>query len=130
MKLGYVIAYVEDVAKTLQFYGTAFGLKPRFEHPSGDYAELDTGGTALAFAAHTVGESNLPSGYARLTDLERPAGLEIALVTDNVEQAVTNAVGAGATLLAEPSVKPWGQTVAYVRAPDGLLIELCTPVGG
>ena len=40
------------------------------------------------------------------------------------------AIEAGATLAAEPRNKPWGQTVAYVRAPEGTLIELCTPVGG
>ncbi|RZL31926.1 MAG: VOC family protein, partial [Rubrivivax sp.] len=25
-----------------------------------------------------------------------------------------------------PVTKPWGQTVAYVRCPDGTLVELCT----
>lgn len=35
-----------------------------------------------------------------------------------------------AQALAPPVSKPWGQTVSYVRAPDGSLIELCTPVGG
>jgi lactoylglutathione lyase len=23
---------------------------------------------------------------------------------------------------------PWGQTVSYVRCPDGTLVELCTPM--
>jgi lactoylglutathione lyase len=32
--------------------------------------------------------------------------------------------------LAAPSTKPWGQVVSYVRAPDGCLIELCTPISG
>ena len=44
-------------------------------------------------------------------------------------QAIQLAVAAGATLLSPPLVKPWGQTVAYVRCPDGTLVELCTPVG-
>jgi hypothetical protein len=30
--------------------------------------------------------------------------------------------------LAAPSAKPWGQTVSYVRCPDGTLVELCTPM--
>ena len=29
-----------------------------------------------------------------------------------------------------PVEKPWGQTVAYVRAIEGSLIELCSPLGG
>ncbi|MDU9394735.1 VOC family protein, partial [Pseudomonas sp. zfem002] len=28
-----------------------------------------------------------------------------------------------------PQVKPWGQTVSWVRCPAGILVELCTPVG-
>ncbi|MFQ3593593.1 MAG: VOC family protein, partial [Gemmataceae bacterium] len=28
-----------------------------------------------------------------------------------------------------PVAKPWGQVVSYVRCPDGILVELCTPIG-
>jgi uncharacterized glyoxalase superfamily protein PhnB len=57
-----------------------------------------------------------------------PLGIEIGLVTDDVAAAVQRAVAAGATLLREPTAKPWGQMVAYVRAPDGTRVELCTPL--
>ena len=130
MKFGYTIIYVTDVASAAKFYGDAFGFATRFIHEGGDYAELESGETTLAFAAHSLGESNFSSGYAKLSDLSQPAGFEIALVTDDVPAAVQNAKDAGATLISEPQEKPWGQTVAYVRAPDGCLIELCTPVGG
>ncbi len=30
----------------------------------------------------------------------------------------------------EPSTKPWGQTVAYVRDLNGTLVEIGAPVGG
>lgn len=42
--------------------------------------------------------------------------------------AVQRAVDAGATRLQAPAAKPWGQTVAYVRAPDGTPVEPCTPM--
>ena len=29
-----------------------------------------------------------------------------------------------------PVTKPWGQTVAYVRDGDGVLVELCSAFGG
>jgi lactoylglutathione lyase len=35
---------------------------------------------------------------------------------------------AGATRYVNPIDKPWGQTVAYVRDANGILIELATPV--
>jgi len=58
----------------------------------------------------------------------RPLGMEIGLVTEDVPAAHVAALAAGATELAPPATKPWGQVVSYVRAPDGCLIELCTPV--
>ncbi|WP_353954881.1 hypothetical protein [uncultured Methylobacterium sp.] len=36
---------------------------------------------------------------------------------------------AGALPVAAPMTKPWGQTVAYVRDGDGVLVELCSAVG-
>ncbi|WP_216900631.1 hypothetical protein [Synechococcus sp. CCY 9618] len=35
---------------------------------------------------------------------------------------------AGATALTPPRLMPWGQTVAYVQAPEGTIIGLLTPV--
>lgn len=130
MKYGYTIIYVADVETTVEFYKSAFGFETRFMHEEGGYAELETGGTVLAFAAFSVAESVLPSGFQKLADMEKPAGMEIGLVTDDVPTTVSKAVDAGAKLLAEPVEKPWGQTVAYVRGPAGELIEICTPIGG
>ncbi|WP_008309441.1 VOC family protein [Leptolyngbya sp. PCC 6406] len=81
----YTIIYVADVNAATRFYGEAFGIATRFVHDGGDYAELDTGETTLAFASHTLGASNFPNGYTKLSELPRPPGIEIALVTDNVE---------------------------------------------
>lgn len=130
MKLGYTIVYVPDVARSLDFFTAAFGLKRRFLHESGTYGELDTGDTTLAFAAHELGDMNFPGGHVRASDSAKPLGVEIALVTDDVERAHARAVSVGATELSAPARKPWGQVVSYVRAPDGTLVEICTPVGG
>jgi uncharacterized glyoxalase superfamily protein PhnB len=54
--------------------------------------------------------------------------MEIALVKERVAQAHAKAIAAGAVSVKEPLVKPWGQTVSYVRCPDGTLVELCSPV--
>ena len=130
MKLGYTITYVPDVTASLAFCEQAFGLKRRILHESGAYGELDTGETTLAFAAHELGDMNFPGGHVRADTSAQPLGFEIALVTDDVPAAHARAVEAGAREMAAPSQKPWGQVVSYVRCPDGLLVELCTPVGG
>lgn len=127
MKFGYTIAYVSDVKATLDFYKKAFGIETRFVHESG-YGELATGETTLAFASHQMGKKNLPDGYVSADSSPRPLGMEIALVTDDVDSAYARAISAGARSVSRPAQKPWGQTVAYVRCPEGVLLELCTPV--
>lgn len=127
MKFGYTIVYVPDVLAALAFFENAFGLSRRFVHESG-YGELDTGATTLGFATHALGEKNLPRGYVAADTSRLPLGMEIALVTENVAAAHAKAISKGATEIAPPVQKPWGQTVSYVRSPDGILIELCTPV--
>ncbi len=125
MKLGYTILYVADVPRTLAFYEAAFGLPRRFLHESGDFGELDTGATALAFSSRRLmrelGKNPAPP------DPHAPCG-EIAFTTADVAAAVDRAVAAGAELRQAPERMPWGQTVAYVSDPDGFLIELCTPM--
>jgi len=38
------------------------------------------------------------------------------------------AVTAGATSIKNPIAKPWGQIVAEIKCPDGILFEICSPV--
>ena len=128
VRFGYTIIYVKNVQETLGFFGNAFGLETRFVHESGGYAEMETGATTLAFAVRDVADSHFPEGWNPLFEMDKPPGIEIALVTSDVELAVNNAVAEGAEVLGEPEAKSWGQTVAYVRSPDGVLIEICTPM--
>lgn len=127
MKFGYTIIYVKDVKASLNFFEKAFGLKTRFIHESG-YGELETGETTLAFASHDLGSNNLPAGYVAADSSVQPLGVEIALVTDAVVEAHKHAITVGALSINEPIIKPWGQTVSYLRCPDGTLVELCSPI--
>ncbi len=129
MKLGYVIIYVDDVDATLLFYEQAFGFERRFLHESKMYGELVSGETTLAFAAHEMGELNLAGDYERTSLAKRPFGYEIGIVTEDVQSLYDRALAAGAVAVSEPKVKPWGQTVGYVRAAEGTVIEICSPMG-
>lgn len=127
MKLGYTILYVPNVTAAVEFYESAFSLKRRFIDPSGQYAEMETGSTALGFAAEELAEAN---GVAIRPNTRNDvaAGIEICLVTDTPEEAYAYAVASGATAVKPVEMKPWGQKVAYVRDLNGCLVEVCSPV--
>ncbi|WP_180125909.1 VOC family protein [Rhodoferax sp. BLA1] len=126
MQLGYTILYVPDVPATLKFYEAAFGLTTRFLDESGDYGELDTGSTTLAFSAHRLMQQLGKNPQA--ADAHAPC-FEIALCTPDVPAALAQAIAAGATPMRPVEVMPWGQTIAYVADINGFLVELCTPMG-
>lgn len=127
MKLGYTIIYVADVPNTVAFYERAFGINRRFIHESDLYAEMETGSTALAFAGNEAAEMN---GLAILpNDAASPAaGWEICFVTDDVDAAFARAVTHGCSAVSNPSAKPWGQTVSYVRDLNGCIVEIASPI--
>ncbi len=125
MILRYTILYVDDVADTLDFYERAFGLKRAFLHESGDYGELSTGETKLAFSS-TALMRRLGKAPGRPA-VEAPV-FEIAFETDDVHAAFDRAVEAGAQPVQQVREEPWGQTTSYVSDPNGYLVEICSPV--
>jgi uncharacterized glyoxalase superfamily protein PhnB len=128
MRLGYVILYVPDATAAVEFYERAFGLSRRFVHESGQYAEMETGATALAFAEESFVSGTCHTFRRSRLDQE-PAAAEVAFVADDVNSAFEKAIAAGAVSYVPPHQKPWGQTVAYVRDANGFLVELCSAVG-
>lgn len=128
MQLGYIIIYVPDVKAAITFYEKAFGLTVGFADETGDFAQMNTGATSLAFAKEGM-VRDLGVGFTPLRPDVAAPGIEIALTTVDVSAALAAALAAGAMLVKEAEEKPWGQTVAYVRDPFGLLVELCTPMG-
>ncbi len=121
----YTILYVADVADSLDFFERAFGLERLFLHESGDYGELATGQTKLAFSSQALMQQ-LEKTPAK-ADPAAPT-FEIAFETADVPTALARAVEAGAKLVQDAKDEPWGQVTSYVSDPDGYLIEICSPV--
>ena len=121
----YTILYVDDVEASLVFYEKAFGLARAFLHESGDYGELATGNTKLAFSSkelmRALGKNPRPAAATSPT-------FEIAFETDDVAASYRRAIDAGATPIQEVRDEPWGQTTSYVADPDGYLVEICSAV--
>jgi len=129
VRFGYTILYVSDVAASLELYERAFGQRRRFLHESGEYGELETGVTTLAFASTELAASNVPGVMGPRAIGQASPSFEVCFVTDNVPAAFERAVSGGAEPVTEPQTKPWGQDVAYVRDPDGNLVEIASPAG-
>lgn len=127
MKLSHVTLLVKDVPQSVAFYEKAFGLKKGFMHESEQFAEMKADGIALHLAASTAVKANLPLGFQENSLANLPAGIEVCFLTDDVAAAFATAVDAGAVAYAEPKVMFWGQTIAYVRDLDGILIEIGNP---
>lgn len=115
--------YVDDVARAVEFAERAFGLTRRFVTPEGDYAEMETGATALAFCDRSLGEDT-----TGLELIGTGPSASVTLIVDDVDGAYERAIHAGAAPILAPTTKPWGQTSSFVRDLDGHLIELATAI--
>ncbi|MFD3681300.1 VOC family protein [Streptomyces sp. NPDC058613] len=117
---------VDDVTAAVKFYKEAFGLSKVFADPDGTFTVLGNGS-----------EGSLETGvllavehWSKIEDFtsQSPAGgFRIGLEVDDVEAAFRKAVKAGATSAKEPLVRPWGQKVAIVFDPNGVIVELAEP---
>jgi catechol 2,3-dioxygenase-like lactoylglutathione lyase family enzyme len=121
----YVVLVVADLDRALTFYCDVLGLP--LGHRSGPYAQLETGVTRVALyergaMAETLGrELESPSPDA-------PA-FELGFKVDDCDAAYDELVAAGATPAVRPTDRAWGQRTAYVRDPDGHLVELAQDLG-
>jgi lactoylglutathione lyase len=75
-----------------------------------------------------MAKAAFPGGVQILEVAGKPQAAEFGFVTDDVAGAYEAAIAAGATAVSEPAEKPWGQTVAYVRDLNGMLVEFGTDI--
>lgn len=116
----YVVLVVEDVDRSLGFYFGLLGLP--LSHRSGPYAQLETGVTRVALYERGAMAATL--GW----ELDRPSpdapAFELGFKVDDCDAAYGELVAGGAVPAVTPTDRPWGQRTAYVRDPDGHLVEL------
>lgn len=126
VKLSHLIFYVDDILGSLAFYKKVFNIETKFIHESELYAELSTGEVTLAFASNILGKDNLPQGYISNSLKTLPQASEIVFTVKDVALVYEKALQEGAVDVMQPAEKPWGQTVAYVRDLNGILIEIAS----
>jgi catechol 2,3-dioxygenase-like lactoylglutathione lyase family enzyme len=126
MRFAYTILYVPDVERAAAFYETVFGLERGYADPEGNYLALQSGSTTLAFAREGFVANNGVRFEPVRPDAPPPA-IEIGFEVDDIATAYERAIASGATPWYEPAEQPWGQTVSYVRDPNGFLVEIASP---
>lgn len=128
LKFATAVVYADDVPATVAFYRRVTGLEPTYYDPDLGFALLGED-QAVAIASHDTGMLMLADGYGHARS-NRVCGTELAFWTCDVSAAFQVAVDAGAVALTPPRVMPWGQTVAYVQAPEGTILGFVTRPGG
>ncbi len=133
MELLSTFLWVDDVPAAAAFYQKAFGLAASVleQNPGrGWRAEIPTGAGTLSLADTVELAGVLGIADHLPLDGPAPAAVQLTFATDDVEAAHAAAVEHGASSLSPATAMPWGQTIARVRAPHGVLISLVTPMGG
>jgi lactoylglutathione lyase len=121
----YVVVVVQDLDQALHFYCDVLGLP--LGHRSGSFAQLATGGTRVALYERAAMAATLGQ------ELEPPSpdapGFELGFKVENCDAVYDELVSGGATPAVPPTDRPWGQRTAYMRDPDGHLVELAQDLG-
>ena len=123
--LDYVVLIVADLERALVFYTGTLGLA--LQHRAEQYAQLRAGTTRLSLYARDAMAGTL--GIA--IDAPSPAApaFELGFKVVDCDAAFAELVAAGAPAVVPPTTRAWGQRTAYVRDPDGNLIELAQDLG-
>jgi catechol 2,3-dioxygenase-like lactoylglutathione lyase family enzyme len=112
--------YCADLDASLTFYRDRLGFAETFRYPRDGaplHVELRLGGAVVALSTLDAIEAyGLPA--------RRGEPFELALGTDDTDEAVATVRAAGVRVLVEPMVAPNGQRVAYLADPDGNRIRV------
>ena len=118
----YPVLATADVPATARFYETMFGFVPRYVsewYVHLGHSEHETVALAVVAKDH---ETVPPSGRV-------PAqGLLVNIEVDNVDAEYGRLMRAGAEIVVPLKDEPFGQRHFIVRAPDGVLVDVITPI--
>jgi lactoylglutathione lyase len=115
VKLSQVRLLVDDFGESFRFYRDALGLETSFGEDDGPYASFRAGEGAIAIFERC--------GQAEVVGLRLPGdGAVVVLEVDDTDAEVERL---REHVVAGPVDRPdWGGRVAYLRDPDGHLVEL------
>jgi lactoylglutathione lyase len=119
-RIGYVILYVGDLERAVEFYRDVVGLEYKFTDAG--YAEFDAGGVRFALYERRRAEW-LTGG-----EVSPGAGGEVVVMVDDVDACAERLAAAGVPVLSGPADRPWGHRTVHVADPDGFVVEFAAEI--
>lgn len=115
VRRGFPIVSTGDLERLVDFYRAAFDAERAYGFPGDDGKDV--------YVTLTIGEASLGIGQE---DGNRGTHGRTALwfYVDDVDDSYRRALDAGAISENPPTDMPWGERVARVLDPDGLVINL------
>lgn len=114
--LDLVTLLVADLAASTRFYRDVLGLSVVKDKDG--YVELESGGVRLALYSRAALAKLLTVAEDRL------GRIDLSFRVDDADRAFSDLVERGAEPLVSPRTTPWGHRMAFVRDPEGNLIEV------
>lgn len=109
-----------DLAAAVAFYRVVFDGEVTYQYPpegEPDYVTLSIGDGQVA-----LGHGTVTAMYGATPRPSSGHAVDVCLYVPDLGLAVERARSAGAEIPVEPAAMPWGETVAYIRDPDGTML--------
>lgn len=109
-----------DLLRTRDFYEKAFGAVENYRFPTEGtpaYIAMKLGSSSIGLGDGTglnaYGERALPAtGHP----------VDLCLYVDDLDATLATATSHGGTLVSAPADMPWGERVAWLRDPEGIML--------
>lgn len=124
VRLAQTYLMVTDVAESVDFYETVFGLS--VAERSADRVTFRTGECELVLQEDFTDETFADFGLHPPAS-DRGEGVFVVLAVSDVDAVAERATEWGAPVPAEPRTVDWGRRLCLVRDPDGYVIEAGRP---